>query len=167
MDKQKILKGIMEDILNEIRELFASEIGVNLKVGKNTLKGSKLEHNVSGQVTDNSIDISFPHYIVFIEWDRPERYKNPPPYSVILNWIKEKNIQPTAGNIHTVEQLAWTIRYAIWRDGWTKRLIAGLNRDYDYMKSPLDQYIDKMWESKWSDEIYDLIMDEINRYFKD
>lgn len=166
-DIQDILNVMMEDILDEIHHILASEAGVNTKTHENTLAGSDLDKNISGKISGEGIDVEFPHYIVYIEWDRPERYKNPPPYSVILNWVKRKNIQPTAGNIKTVEQLAWVFRHVIWRDGWDKRLIAGLNRDYDYMKSPLDEYIDKMWSSKWADMLYDAITKELELYFKD
>jgi hypothetical protein len=166
-DLDRILKAILDDVLSEIHNILKSEVGINLKVGKNTLAGSDLDKNISGKITSEGLDVEFPHYIVYVEWDRPERYKNPPPYSVILDWIKRKGIQPTAGNIKTVEQLAWVFRYVIWRDGWDKRLIAGLNRDYDYMKSPLDEYIDKMWESKWADMLYDAITKELEHYFKD
>jgi hypothetical protein len=165
-DLDRILKAILDDVLSEIHNILKSEVGINLKVGKNTLAGSDLDKNISGKITSEGLDVEFPHYIVYVEWDRPERYKNPPPYSVILDWIKRKGIQPTAGNIKTVEQLAWVFRYVIWRDGYTKRLIAGLNREYDYMKSPLDEYIDKMWKEKWAEELFNIIMNEINRYFE-
>lgn len=166
-DIEKILNAMMEDILGEIHHILASEAGVNTKTHENTLSGSDLEKNISGKISGEGIDIEFPHYIVYIEWDRPERYKNPPPFKVILDWVESRGIEPTAYNLNTVEQLAWMFRHVIWRDGWDKRLIAGLNRDYDYMKSPLDEYIDKMWESKWSDELYDAITKELEQYFKD
>lgn len=164
---QAVLNGIMSDILEQIHLILASDVGVNTKVGFNTLEDSELDHNIKGHINGSTLDIEFPQYVVYVEWDRPERYKNPPPYKVILDWLKRKHIRPTSGNIHTIEQLAGAIRYSIWRDGWTKRIIAGLNRDYDYMKSPLDEYIDKMWEEKWSEELFNIIMNEINRYFKD
>lgn len=157
------LKGVMDDILQQVHLIMASEAGINAKVGKNTLQGSNLDSTVKGTVSGDTIDISFNDYIVYIEWNRPPKYGKQPPYSVILDWIKRKNIRPTAGNIKTVEQLAWAIRYAIWRDGWKRRLIAGFGTYH----SPLDEYIDKMWEEKWADGLYKIIMSEINRYFGD
>lgn len=163
-DVQKIMTAIMRDILQEIHAMYASEIGINTKTGYNTLQFSGLEVNTKGELNDDTINIEFPHYIVFIEWDRPPKYGKKPPYDAILKWLKEKGIRPTVGNIHTVEQLAWVLRYAIWRDGWDRRIIAGLNRDYTG-QSPLDNFIDNMWSKKWGDELFDIIMKEINRYF--
>lgn len=166
-DIENIVKLMMEDILGEIHHILASQVGVNTKTHENTLAGSDLDKNISGKISGEGIDIEFPHYIVYIEWDRPERYKNPPPFGVILKWVESKGISPTAYHLKSVEQLAWMFRYVIWRDGWDKRIIAGLNRDYDYTKSPLDEYIDKMWDSKWADILYDVIVKELEQYFKD
>lgn len=162
-DVNSFLKGVMDDILQQVHLIMASEAGINTKVGKNTLQDSNLDRTVKGTVSGDTIDIEFNEYIVYIEWNRPPKYGKKPPYNVILSWIKRKGIQPTAGNIHTVEQLAWAIRHAIWRDGWHRRLIAGFGTYH----SPLDDYIDKMWDEKWGDELLDIIMKEINRYFSD
>lgn len=158
---QTFLKGVMDDILQQIHVIMASDAGINSKTGTNTLEESNLDRTVKGTVSGDTIDISFNDYIVYIEWNRPPKYGNKPPYSVILNWVKKKGIQPTSRNLHTVEELAWAIRYAIWRDGWHRRLIAGFGTYH----SPLDEYIDKMWDDKWADELYRIIMREIERYF--
>lgn len=163
-DMENILKGIMNEILEQVHALMASELGVNAKSGFNTLTGSELDKNVSGKISGEGIDIEFPHYIVYVEWKRPPEYGKEPPYGVILKWLKDKHIKPTAGNIKTVEQLAWAFKYAIWRDGWDARVIAGLNRDFKG-DSPLDKWIDKMWDEKWGDELYDLITKELDKYF--
>ena len=165
-DMELILSGIMKEILEQVHLMFASEMGINAKAGFNTLKMSSLDRDVKGTLNGEEIDIEFPQYIVYIEWTRPEKYKDPPPYGSILKWLKEKHITPTAGNIKTVEQLAWAFRYAIWRDGWEARVITGLNRDYTG-ESPLDKWIDKQWETKWGDELYDIITKELDKYFKD
>ena len=151
-DVQKILDSILDDVIEEIHRIIRSEVGVNKKTGFNTLEFSELNKNVKGTVYDESIDVEFPHYIVFVEWTRPEKYKNPPPYGVILDWLKRKNIRPTAFAIKTVEQLAW--------------MIAGLNRDY-VGQSPLDNYIDKMWEEKYADMLYDAITRELDKFFEE
>ena len=165
-DVKKILDSILDDVIEEIHRIIRSDVGVNKKTGFNTLEFSELNKNVKGTVYDESIDVEFPHYIVFVEWTRPEKYKNPPPYGVILDWLKRKNIRPTAFAIKTVEQLAWMMRYVIWRDGWTERIIAGLNRDYTG-QSPLDNYIDKQWQEKWADELFDAITMELDKFFEE
>lgn len=161
---QNIFNKILDDVLLEVHRIIQSEVGINKKTGYNTLADSGLEVNTHGKVTDEGIDVEFPHYIVYVEWDRPKKYKSPPPFSVILDWVKKRGIQPTALNLKTVEQIAWMMRYVIWRDGWEKRIIAGLNRDFTG-ESPLDEYIDKMWEEKWADMLYDEITKEFEKYF--
>lgn len=163
---KEILNVMMDDIMLEIHRIIMSDVGINKKTGTNTLEGSGIDVNTHAKVTDEGIDVEFPHYLVYVEWDRPKKYKSPPPYSVILEWIKKRGIQPTVYNIQTVEKLAWMFRYVIWRDGWEKRVIAGLNSEFTG-ESPLDEYIDKMWEEKWSYMIYDTITKELDKYFDD
>ena len=165
-DIDTLLQSVLNDVLAEIHRILKSETGINTKAGINTLAGSALEKNISGKVTDNGLDLEFPHYIVFIEWNRPEKYKNPPPYSVIIEWLKSKNIRPTAKNIKTVEQLAWVFRYVIWRDGFTARIIAGLNRDF-HGESPLDEYVDTIWDKELADSLFDALMKDLEKYFND
>ena len=159
----KILNGIVRDIIEQVHIIMASDAGVNQKVGINTLGGSNLDLSVNGKVTGDNIDIEFNDYIVYIEWNRPPEYGKMPPYNVILKWLKKRGIQPTAKNVHTVEQLAWAIRYMIWKEGWKRRIIAGFGR----WGSPLDDATDKLWEEKWANELFDALTSELDKYFND
>ena len=44
--EDKILKAIGDDIIEQIRAVFASDVGINSKVGKNTLKDSNLSEDL-------------------------------------------------------------------------------------------------------------------------
>ena len=165
-DIESILSAIMADILQQIHIMLASELGINTKVGYNTLEDSNLDHNIKGSVSEDSVDIEFPLYLVYLEWTRPPKYGKRPPIDVIMKWMEGKHILTTARNIKNTEDMAFLISRAIWRDGWDGRIIAGLVEGYSGT-SPLDAYIDKMWESKWSDELYDAITKELDKYFKD
>lgn len=167
-DREKILKGISDDILEQLHRIMASEIGVNQKVGINTLSGSNLDKDLQTETfynaNEGTINIMFNHYIVYIEWDRPPGIF--PNVDAIMKWCERKNIRPSAFNVKTLKQLAWKLSFSIYKKGWKKRIIAGLNRDYNGI-SPLDEYIDKMWEQKWADELFDEIIKELDNYFND
>lgn len=165
-DVQNILSAIMSDVLQQIHEILASKVGINTKVGHNTLEGSDLDHNIKGTITDGTLDIEFPDYIVYLEWTRPPEYGKRPPIDVIMKWMEKKHILTTARNINETKSIAFLISRAIWRDGWDGRIIAGLLDGYSGT-SPLDAYIDKQWENKWSDWLYNAITKELDTYFKD
>ena len=160
---QNILNEMMTDILKEIHKILASEAGVNEKVGFNTLEDSDLDHNIKGNITKDTLDVEFPEYIVYIEWNRPREYGKRPPIDVIMKWMEKKHILTTAKNINDTKRIAFLISRAIWRDGWKRRIIAGFGR----WGSPLDEATDKMWEEKWADELFNAITKELEHYFKD
>ena len=78
----KIMKEITEDILKGARDIMSSDIGINQKVGKNTLVGSNLYNQISTQFKQDDnivINLFFNHYIEFIESGRrPKKGKRPP-----------------------------------------------------------------------------------------
>ena len=138
-DIERILSSIATDILSQLHKLLASELGINTKVGFNTLGVSGLDRNIQATVNQESIDIDFPEYIVYLEWDRPKKYGKQPPIDVIIKWLEAKGIAATAKNIRNVRSLAFIIARSIWLEGWKSRVIAGLNRDFKG-ESPLDKY---------------------------
>ena len=68
VDLAKIMKEITEDILKGAREIMSSDIGINQKVGINTLSGSNLYNQIKWNFQQNDdnilIDLFFNHYIV-------------------------------------------------------------------------------------------------------
>lgn len=49
-------------------------VGVNIKVGKNTLKDSSLQRDLESHIKaadDLVLELLFNNYVVFLEWDRP------------------------------------------------------------------------------------------------
>ena len=70
----KIMKEITEDILKGAREIMSSDIGINQKVGKNTLVGSNLYNQIKWNFQQNDdnivIDLFFFFFIELIESGR-------------------------------------------------------------------------------------------------
>lgn len=157
-DFAKIVREITLDIVQGARDIMKSDIGINQKVGKNTLAGSNLYNQIkwsSREDGDNIvIDIFFNHYIEFIESGRmPKRGKRPPVLE-IAKWLKRKHITSSNENIMKV---AYAVSYAIWRDGYKARKIL----------EALDRYVDSEFEDRYADMLFDVITKELDDYFDD
>lgn len=154
----KIIQEITQDILKGARDIMASDIGINQKVGKNTLVGSNLYKQISTswkETGDNVvIDTFFNHYIGYIEWDRPPEYGKMPPVFEIIKWLRRKHIVSSNDNIMRV---AYAVSYVIWRDGYKARKVL----------ETLDKYVDSGFENKYADMIFDALFKEVDDYFSD
>ena len=154
----KIIQEITEDIVKGARDIMASDVGINQKVGKNTLVGSNLYRQISTswkETGDNIvIDTFFNHYIGYIEWDRPPEYGDPPPVIEIIKWLRRKHIVSSNENINSV---AYVISRSIWKKGHKGRKIFDM----------LDKYVDSGFENKYADMIFDALFKEVDDYFSD
>lgn len=151
-DLKKILTEISKDVIQLAREVMTSDVGINTKVNKNTLKDSDLYKQIESNVNDNIINILFNHYIVYIEWTRPPEYGKMPPVKAIIEWMNKKNIKPTNGNIN---QVAFLIARAIWRDGHDGRPI---------METLIKQ-VENKWDKNYSIKLFDSIIKDLTDYF--
>ena len=156
VDLAKIMKEITEDILKGAREIMSSDIGINQKVGINTLSGSNLYNQIKWNFQQNEdnivIDLFFNHYIEFIESGRmPKKGKRPPVFE-IAKWLRRKKIVSSNENIMKV---AYAVSYAIWRDGYKARKIL----------EALDKYVDSNFDEKYADMIFNALFKEVDDYF--
>ena len=156
VDLAKIMKEITEDILKGAREIMSSDIGINQKVGINTLSGSNLYNQIKWNFQQNEdnivIDLFFNHYIEFIESGRmPKKGKRPPVFE-IAKWLRRKHIVSSNENILKV---AYAVSYVIWRDGYKARKIT----------ESLDKYVDSNFDEKYADMIFNALFQEVDDYF--
>ena len=153
----KIIQEITNDIVKGARDIMASDIGINQKVGKNTLVGSNLYKQISTQFKQDDnivINLFFNHYIEFIESGRmPKKGKRPPVFE-IAKWLRRKHIVSSNENIMKV---AYAVSYVIWRDGYKARKVL----------EALDKYVDSGFENKYADMIFDALFKEVDDYFSD
>ena len=156
VDLAKIMKEITEDILKGAREIMSSDIGINQKVGKNTLVGSNLYNQIKWNFQQNDdnivINLFFNHYIESIESGRMPKKGDRPSVFEIAKWLKRKKIVSSNENIMKV---ADTVSYAIWRDGYKARKIL----------EALDKYVDSNFDEKYADMIFNALFQEVDDYF--
>ena len=153
----KIIQEITNDIVKGARDIMASDVGINQKVGKNTLVGSNLYKQISTQFKQDDnivINLFFNHYIEFIESGRMPKKGKRPPVLEIAKWLRRKHIVSSNENIMKV---AYAVSYVIWRDGYKARKIL----------EALDKYVDSGFENKYADMIFDALFKEVDDYFSD
>lgn len=153
----KIIQEITNEILKGARDIMSSDIGINQKVGKNTLVGSNLYKQISTQFKQDDnivINLFFNHYIEFIESGRKPKKGKRPPVLEIAKWLRRKHIVSSNDNIMKV---AYAVSYVIWRDGYKARKIL----------EALDKYVDSGFENKYADMIFDALFKEVDDYFSD
>lgn len=153
----KVVQEISNDIVRAVRDIMDGDVGVNSKVGKNTLSGSNLYNQIKQSWKEGEnvvIDTVFNGYIDYIEWDRPPKYGKRPPVLEIAKWLRRKHIVSSNENIMSV---AYAVSYSIWRDGWKGRKI------FD----ALDKYVDSQFDTKYADLIFDGLFAELDNYFND
>lgn len=147
----KIVKSIANDILSIARMILESNNLINEKVGRNTIapdselyKTLKVESRNDGDIV---FDMMLNDYLVFIESGRRAGAKFPP-VEPIVRWCKEKGIPTDNSTI-------FLIRRAIARDGINPRPIM----------AKVFEELDRAWDNEWSDRLFDIIMETINKFF--
>lgn len=150
MEIGKIVMEFSKDLMTIVRMVMSSNQGINQKVGRNTLVDSKLYNTLSVRATNDGdliFDIILNDYLRYIESGRRAGAKFPP-VEPIVRWCKSKGISTDNSTI-------FLIRRAISRDGIRPR--------------PIMQYvfeeIDDEWNDGLADEIFDKIMETIDKYF--
>ena len=152
MEIGKIVTEFSKDLMTLVRMVMESNVGINQKVGTNTLIGSNIYKTLSVKATNDGdliFDIILNDYIVFIESGRRKGAKMPP-VEPIVRWARQKGIPTDNSTIYL-------IRRAISREGIRPR--------------PILQYVfeevDREWDEKLANELFSKIMEEIDKFFND
>ena len=139
-----------KDLMQLVRMVMDSNVGINTKVGRNTLSDSDIYNTLSVRATSDGdliLDIVLNDYIQYIESGRRKGAKFPP-VEPIVRWCKEKGIPTDNSTI-------FLIRRAIARDGINPRPIM----------AKVFEELDRAWDNEWSDRLFDIIMETINKFF--
>lgn len=150
MEIGKIVMEFSKDLMQIVRMVMESNVGINEKVGENTLVKSNIYKSLSVRATNDGdliFDIILNDYLTFIESGRRKGAKMPP-VEPIVRWCKSKGISTDNSTI-------FLIRRAISRDGIRPRPI---------MQYVFDE-IDREWNDGLADEIFSKIMEEIDKFF--
>lgn len=146
----RVMYEIGKDIAKLVREIMDSNVGMNMKVGKNTLSDSDLYRELSVRSTSDGdlvFDIMLNDYIQYIENGRRKGAKFPP-IEPIIQWCRKKGLPTDNSTI-------FLIRRAISRDGIAARPI--MARVFDEL--------DRNWNDGWADHIFNKIMEHIDKFF--
>ena len=150
MEIGKIVMEFSKDLMQLVRMVMESNVGINQKVGRNTLTSSQIYKTLSVKATNDGdliFDIVLNDYIQFIESGRRKGAKFPP-VEPIVRWARSRGIPTDNSTI-------FLIRRAISRDGIKPR--------------PIMQYVfeevDREWNEQLADELFNKIMEMIDNFF--
>lgn len=149
MEIGKIVMEFSKDLMQLVRMVMESNVGINLKTGSNTLINSQIYNTLSVKATNNGdliFDIILNDYLVYIENGRRKGAKMPP-IEPIVRWAKSKGIPTDNSTIYL-------IRRAIARDGIKAR---------PFMAHVMEE-MDREWNGL-ADEIFNVIMEETDKFF--
>lgn len=150
MNVSSIVMEFSKDIMALVRMVMESNVGINSKTGSNTLINSQIYNTLSVKATNDGdliFDIILNDYLVYIESGRRKGAKMPP-VEPIVRWCKQKGIPTDNSTIYL-------IRRAISRDGIKAR---------PFMAHVMDE-IDREWDNNVADELFNKIMEEIDKFF--
>lgn len=150
MEIGKIVMEFSKDLMQLVRMVMESNVGINQKVGRNTLTSSQIYKTLSVKATNDGdliFDIVLNDYITFIESGRRKGAKFPP-VEPIVRWARSRGIPTDNSTI-------FLIRRAISRDGIKPRPI---------MQYVFDE-IDREWDEQLADELFNKIMEMIDNFF--
>ena len=153
VDRQRLyeaVRAIAEEAKAVMMSVLASDLGVNPKVGRNTLVEGHIFQEVGCETEDiELVNILVNDYIRYIESGR--KSGSFPPVSVIAKWAAEKGIT-------TDNRVVWAICQSIYRDGITPRPLIDANDGFW-------EQIDREWDN-WSSKIFEAITEQLDEEFK-
>ncbi len=153
----------LADKVKEIVELRIRRYGVNPRTGTNTLQGSDLEKSIEISPTEDGIVLQIADYWQFVArgWERTGNYPNTFNQFVenLTKWVRKKNIH--FGNL-SQNQIVWIVLRKIWTHGIQARpfMVYSDEGDLEEMIPELKSYMDK-----WFDELFELIISDLDKYF--
>lgn len=154
------LQELANNIEKEVLRLLRSQIGVNSKVGVNTLIGSSLESSiVTQQVSENELTFYIADYYRFVVSGR-RKGAMMPPLEPILEWMKKKGLGQS-------NSLAYAIRKSISEKGIEARPFLGIgngNNIDEWSAEDVLPFIDDFF-NKWAEDVFEAVCSSL-KYFK-
>lgn len=138
---------LAKDILSLFQQVLASDVGINKKVSKNTLKDSRLAKTATVVSDAPFLHLIVNDYIESIELGKPKKSQLVP-IQDLRDWARRKGIPSDNKTLDIIQ-------YAIWRDGIKGRPI---------MKT-FYKLLDKEWSDTYSDLLFEEIINNLTIYF--
>ena len=152
MEISNIVMSFSKDIMTLVRAVMDSNIGINPKVGINTLSKSDLYNTLQVKATNDGdlvFDIILNDYLVYIENGRRKGAKMPP-IEPIGKWAKKHGIPSDNSTIYL-------IRRAISREGIKAR---------PFMADVFEE-IESKWDEHVAEDLFNKIITDLTNYFSD
>ena len=168
MDIRKALQELADEVKKEILRRLHSPIGVNPRVGRNTLIGSELEASIDVTATsDTTIVFEIADYYEYVVsgWRKTGNFPNTAHLFIrnVTDWVRRKGVR--LGNM-TETQIVWYLYRRMLIEGRNIKarpfIESGYNNDEDPSKilNFLDEFFDK-----WADTVFELITQDIDKHF--
>lgn len=150
---------VKDEIMKRIKEY-----GVNPRTGTNTLEGSDLQHSIQLVPTGDEelvFRIADHFQYVVLGWRRTGRYPGTMTQFVknLTDWVRRKGIRFDG---KSENQVVWAILKSIWMRGIEARPF--LNWDENGDPSIIIPFLDDYFD-KWSDLVWNQIIEELDSYF--
>lgn len=157
------LKKIVNEIAKEFKvlaQMVMDEVGVNDKVGRNTLVDSNLYKSVGVEIEEDGSNVVMyllmNDYVDYVEHGMPPKYSTKFLFSgkvieALRRWLIRKNICPS----NEALQMAYAVRQNIYNDGIKGR--------------PIIETIAQQTEDEfngWTEKIYEVMLKETYEWFK-
>lgn len=146
---RKVVDAIQDDLIALFHAILEDDtVGVNTKVWKNTLADSRLHNEISTKVTtDFSFSLFYNDYLEYVERGRKPLEKKVP-VRALLAWAKRKGLP-------TDNEFIYAVRQSIYNKGIPPRPII------PYLSVEIDDLFDK----SWSQQLFNAITEELDKYF--
>lgn len=167
MELKTALKELAEDVKKEILRRLHSSVGINHRVGRNTLIGSDLEASISVTKGDeDTIVFGIADYYEYVVQGRKAGWKNRPPKPPgiiygITQWVRKKGIHFRG---LTETQTIWTVLEALEVRAIAARPFIQSGQLNGEDPSKILPFLDSYFDA-WADDVFKLITDKIDKYF--
>lgn len=147
---------IADDLMAIASQVMNNDaVGVNPKIGVNTLANSQLREDIFASVSQtNSEDVVvkalFNNYVEYIERGRAPMSGHKPPIKYLKDWAEKNGIPTDASTLYAIS-------YAIWRDGIQGRPIF----------ATMDKYMDNAYNDEWAPALRDALLENLDKLFND
>lgn len=168
MDIRKALQELADEVKKEILRRLHSPIGVNPRVGRNTLIGSELEASIDVTATsDTTIVFEIADYYEYVVsgWRKTGNFPNTAHLFIrnVTDWVRRKGVR--LGNM-TETQIVWYLYRRMLIEGRNIKprpfIESGYNNDED--PSKILNFLDEFFDA-WSDKVFQLITQDIDKHF--
>lgn len=165
----KAFKELAEEIKQEVRRRMESDVGVNQRVHRNTLVGSELYKSVDTTVKGNEITFMIADHFEYVVkgWERTGQGNGTfQDYLLaIRDWIRRKNIK---WGDYTENEMMWILAKRMFSKTNHYRIQPRpfINWDKNGDVSKILPFLDKIID-EWFDGVFQLIITDLEKYFKD